>query len=63
MRKRLSFKSALQKYADGDVSVLILTGEPVDEPIVGYGPFVMNSVTEIRQVIDDFNSGRFARAA
>jgi redox-sensitive bicupin YhaK (pirin superfamily) len=47
--------------ADGDSMLLILTGEPIDEPIVGYGPFVMNSETEIRQAIDDFNKGEFGR--
>ena len=41
----------------------MLAGEPIDEPIVGYGPFVMNSEAEIRQAIDDFNSGRFGRLA
>jgi quercetin 2,3-dioxygenase len=50
-------------HADGDATLLVLTGEPIDEPIVGYGPFVMNSEAEIRQAIDDFNAGRFARAA
>jgi quercetin 2,3-dioxygenase len=50
-------------HADGDAKLLVLTGEPLDEPIVGYGPFVMNSEAEIRQAIDDFNSGRFASAA
>lgn len=49
--------------ADGDSMILVLTGEPIDEPVFGYGPFVMNTETEIRQAIDDFNSGRFARAA
>ena len=49
--------------ADGDTMLLVLTGEPIEEPIVGYGPFVMNSEAEIRQAIDDFNSGRFVRAA
>ena len=49
--------------ADGDSMLLVLTGEPIDEPIVGYGPFVMNSETEIRQAIDDFNSGQFGRIA
>lgn len=50
-------------HANGDAMVLVLTGEPIDEPIVGYGPFVMNSEDEIRQAIDDFNSGRFTQAA
>lgn len=49
--------------ADGDTTLLVLTGEPIDEPIVGHGPFVMNSDAEIRQAIDDFNSGKFAQAA
>ena len=49
--------------SDGDSMLLILTGEPIDEPIVGYGPFVMNSETEIRQAIDDFNSGQFGKIA
>jgi redox-sensitive bicupin YhaK (pirin superfamily) len=50
-------------HADGDATLLVLTGEPIDEPIVGYGPFVMNSDAEIRQAVDDFNRGRFAGAA
>ncbi|MDX5362901.1 MAG: pirin family protein [Pseudazoarcus pumilus] len=45
--------------ANNDAVVLLLAGEPIDEPIVGYGPFVMNSEAEIRQAIEDFNSGRF----
>ena len=36
-------------------------GEPLNEPIVGYGPFVMNSKTEINEAIRDFNSGRFGQ--
>jgi redox-sensitive bicupin YhaK (pirin superfamily) len=49
-------------HANGEARLLILTGEPIDEPIVGYGPFVMNSETEIRQAADDFNRGRFITA-
>lgn len=48
-------------HADSDVTMLVLTGEPIDEPVVGYGPFVMNSEDEIRTAIDDFNNGRFSR--
>ncbi|RAI02129.1 quercetin 2,3-dioxygenase [Acuticoccus sediminis] len=46
-------------HADGEATLLILTGEPIDEPIVGYGPFVMNTEAEVRQAAEDFNTGRF----
>ena len=49
--------------ADADTVLLVLTGEPIDEPIVGYGPFVMNSEGEIRTAIEDFNGGRFGEIA
>lgn len=49
--------------ADGDATVLVLSGEPIDEPIAGYGPFVMNSEAEIREAIADFNRGKFGRMA
>ena len=45
--------------ADEDAVVLVLSGEPIDEPIASYGPFVMNTNDEIRQTVDDFNSGKF----
>lgn len=48
--------------ADGESMLLVMTGEPIDEPVVGYGPFVMNSESEIRQAVEDFNAGRFAQA-
>jgi len=47
--------------ANGDATLLVLSGEPLDEPIVGYGPFVMNTQQQISEAIDDFNSGRFAQ--
>jgi len=39
--------------------VLLLSGEPLNEPIVSYGPFVMNTEDEIREAIVDFNMGKF----
>jgi quercetin 2,3-dioxygenase len=41
-----------------DVAALLLSGEPIDEPIVGSGPFVMNSSQEIRQAMADYQSGK-----
>lgn len=46
-----------------DATVLWLAGEPIDEPIVGYGPFVMNSEAEIHQAFADFQSGKMGRIA
>ena len=48
--------------AQDEAMVLLLTGEPIDEPVVGYGPFVMNSEAEIRKAIEDYNAGRFGTA-
>jgi redox-sensitive bicupin YhaK (pirin superfamily) len=47
--------------AHNDSMLLVLSGLPIAEPIVGYGPFVMNSEEEIRMAVTDFNSGRFGQ--
>jgi len=48
--------------ATEDAVVLVLNGEPIDEPVVGSGPFVMNSYDEIHQAVRDYQSGRLGRA-
>jgi redox-sensitive bicupin YhaK (pirin superfamily) len=44
-----------------DSSVLIMGGEPIDEPIANMGPFVMNTELEIQQAIMDYQNGRFGK--
>ncbi len=53
--------TTLSLEANGEASLLLMSGEPIDEPIVGYGPFVMNSQQEIVQAVNDFNSGKFGQ--
>lgn len=45
--------------AEEDAIVLVLSGEPINEPIAQYGPFLMNSWEELEQAIEDVNKGKF----
>lgn len=45
--------------ATEDSTILVLSGEPIDEPIAQYGPFLMNTWQEIEQAIQDVNTGKF----
>lgn len=50
---------ALELKATADSIALVLSGEPLGEPIAAYGPFLMNSWSEIEQAVTDFNQGKF----
>ncbi|OOF79138.1 quercetin 2,3-dioxygenase [Rodentibacter caecimuris] len=47
--------------SNNEAKLLILTGEPLNEPIVGYGPFVMNTREQIVEAFNDVQSGKFGR--
>ena len=48
-------------HADKDARALLLAGQPLNEPVVGQGPFVMNTSEQIRQAMTDFQAGRMGR--
>ncbi len=55
--------STIRLRADGASRLLALTGEPIPEPVVGHGPFVLESEAALMAAFDDYRSGRFGRLA
>jgi len=47
--------------ATSDATVFVMNGQPIDEPIAGYGPFVMNTQEQIRQAFVDYQNGRLGQ--
>jgi redox-sensitive bicupin YhaK (pirin superfamily) len=57
----LSPGSSVKLRTEGGARVLVLAGKPLREPVVQYGPFVMNTRAEIEQAIADYQAGRFSK--
>lgn len=55
---RLSHDGNLVLHTENDTRLLVISGKPLKEPIVHYGPFVMNSMEEIEQAVRDYNAGQ-----
>ena len=51
--------SSIQVNANEDLRLILFAGEPLKEPVVAYGPFVMNTEEEIHQAYRDYQEGKF----
>lgn len=59
----LSEGDSLQLRTEGPARIIVLAGKPLQEPVVQYGPFVMNSAAEIEQAIADYQQGKLTTGA
>lgn len=54
-------EALIELKATEDSYVFLMAGEPINEPVVHYGPFLMNTEQEIRESIESFNAGKFGK--
>lgn len=60
-RSGMCFSGKIDVYSDKSSRFLLIGGKPINEPIFQYGPFVMNTKSEILKTVEDFNSGSFGK--